>query len=269
MSRSMSAVPHKDPHGRRRPVGWHRTAALEPKHLEMHTQLISKGKPMSGRIGGYVYWWRNGRQHWRRHVIPADPRNPVQRRSRAAFRAAAIAWSQNQPLTEEQRDDWYAAAAKIKCRPRLGTWGFRTAQQHFVGNNSLKERWGLPLLLEPPARETMTAERRMRNAKAAPQVSQPRALNPTSWDPRRACTRPPPGRHQGPKGHTGRRNALRVAIQAKHCQALTRDSSERPRPFTVPPPVQRRRPGCSATRLGIIAAAERPFYILNASFFLR
>jgi hypothetical protein len=52
----MSAVPHKDPRGRRQAVGWHRAAALDPKYLELHAQLISKGKPMSGRIGGYVYW---------------------------------------------------------------------------------------------------------------------------------------------------------------------------------------------------------------------
>ena len=56
ISRSMSAVPHKDPRGRRQAVGWHRAAALDPKYLELHAQLISKGKPMSGRIGGYVYW---------------------------------------------------------------------------------------------------------------------------------------------------------------------------------------------------------------------
>jgi len=29
---------------------------------------------MSGRIGGYVYSWFNGRLHWHRHVVPKDPR---------------------------------------------------------------------------------------------------------------------------------------------------------------------------------------------------
>jgi hypothetical protein len=60
---------------------------------------------------------------------------------------------QPRPLTEEQRDDWSAAAAEVKCRHRLVAPGFRTAQQHFVGTNSLKARWGLPLLLEPPKGE--------------------------------------------------------------------------------------------------------------------
>ena len=40
---------------------------------------------MSGRCGGYVYAWRNGKVQPRRHVIPRDPRTPAQRRSRAAF----------------------------------------------------------------------------------------------------------------------------------------------------------------------------------------
>ena len=53
-------------------------------------------------------------------------------------------------LTQEKRDAWHAAAAKLQSSPRLGQSGPLTAQQHIVGVNALKERWGLPLLLEPP-----------------------------------------------------------------------------------------------------------------------
>src|SRR5208337_4068116 len=111
MSRGMSAVPHKDPRGRRRAVGWHPAAVLEPKYLELHAQLIGERRPMSGRCGGYVYYWAYGRLCWRRHVVPKDPRTPAQQRSRAAFRAASIAWSQDQPLSGAQREAWHAAAA--------------------------------------------------------------------------------------------------------------------------------------------------------------
>jgi len=129
----MSAVPPKDPRGRRRPVGWDRAAPLAPKDLGLHAKLLADGKPMSGRMRGFVYSFHHGRLHSHRYVVPRDPRTPAQRRSCAVFRKASKTWSENQPLTEAQRDAWYAAAAKVKCRPRLTPSGFRTAQQHFVG----------------------------------------------------------------------------------------------------------------------------------------
>ena len=114
-------------------MGYDRAAPLNPKDRELHAKLVAEGKPMSGRMGAFVYSYYNGRLHWHRYVVPKDPRTPAQRRSRAAFGKASKAWSENQPLTQEQRDDWYAAAATVKCRPRLTLSGFRTAQQHFVG----------------------------------------------------------------------------------------------------------------------------------------
>jgi hypothetical protein len=182
----MSAVPHKDPRGRRRPVGWHRAAVLEPRYHQLHAQLIAKGKPMSGRCGGYIYSWYKGRLHWHRYVLPKDPRTPAQRRSRAAFGAASKAWSENQPLTEEQRDAWHAEAAKIKCSPCLSLSVPLTSQQRFVGLDCLKERWSLPLLLEPPGRERKNAERRTQNTEFTPQVPQPQCLTRPTWGPRRA-----------------------------------------------------------------------------------
>jgi hypothetical protein len=192
---------------------------------------------MSGRCGGYVYSWRNGKLQPRRHVISRDPRTPAQLRSRAALSKASKAWNENQPLTEELRDHWDAEAAKIKCKPRLYTSGIRTAQQHFVGSNSLKERWGLPFLLEPPTAGKMKAEGRRQNTETAPESAQPQVLNPTSWDRPRACTGSLPDCRQAAKCHAGRPSALRVPTQVVHFQSLPRPASERPRPLTVPPPV--------------------------------
>ncbi len=76
MSRSLSAVPHKDPRGRRRPVGYDRAAPLEPIDLEAHKQLLGSHQFMSGRSRGYVYWWHKGKLHKRRYVIPKDPHTP-------------------------------------------------------------------------------------------------------------------------------------------------------------------------------------------------
>jgi hypothetical protein len=206
--------------------------------LETHIQLLDAHQIMSGRCRGYVYWWHNGKLHWRRYVVPRDPRTPAQRRSRAAFGEASTAWSENQPLTEAQRDAWYAAAEMVKSRPRLGLSGFRTAQQHFVGSNSLKERWGLPLLLELPERERKHAKGGRQSQKAAPQAPELQRLKATSRDPRRAFTGPPPDLHREPNGRVPRPSALRVPIQVTHCQALARPSSERPQPPSRPFPVR-------------------------------
>jgi hypothetical protein len=125
---------------------------------------------MSGRRGGYVYSWHHGRLHWHRYVVPKDPCTLAQRRARAAFGTASKAWSENNTLTQEQRDAWHATAAKFKSRPRLGQYGPLTAQQHIVGSNSLKERWGLQLLLEPPTGGRKKAEWRMQNTTFSAQV---------------------------------------------------------------------------------------------------
>jgi hypothetical protein len=240
MSQSMSAVPRKDPRGRRRPVGYDRTVPLKPIDLKTHTQLLGAHRMMSGRCRGYVYWWRKGRLHWRRYVVPKDPHTLAQRRSRAAFGTASKAWSENNTLTQEQRDAWYAAAAKIKSRPRLGQSGPLTAQQHIVGSNSLKERWGLQLLLEPPTGGRKKAECRMQNTQSSAQVPQPQRVVRPTWEPRRACARPAPDLPGAAKGRTGRPSALRVPTQVAHYQSLARPSSERFRATSVPLPMHYR-----------------------------
>jgi len=206
-SQAKSAVAHKDPRGRRRPVGWHRAAPLELKYFAAHADLLKEPKPRSGRSGGYVYWCYKGRLYWKRYVIPRDPRTPTQRRSRAAFGAASHAWSENQPLSEAQRAAWRAAAAKITTKPRLWQCGWRTPQIHFVAINACKDRWGLPLVLEPPARRRKKAECRMQNAKSSapgplataprvsPQVPSPKRLTRPSSDWIRPATVLLPGQY--------------------------------------------------------------------------
>ena len=240
MSQSISAVPRRHPCGRRRPVGYDRAAPLKPIDLEAHTQLLGAHQIMSGRGRGYVYWWRKGKLHWRRYVVPRDPRTPAQQCSRTAFGTASKACSDNNALTQEQRDAWQAAAAKIKSHPRLGQCGPLTAQQHIVGTNCRKERWGLQLLLEPPTGGRKKAECRMQNTTFSAQVQQPQNLVRPTWEPRRACTRPVPDLPEAAKGCTGRRAALRVPTQVCYYQALTRTSSERPHTPSLCLPVQYR-----------------------------
>src|ERR1039457_625983 len=99
MNHGMSAVPQRDQRDRQRSVPWRGGSILGAKYRQLHAQLVTESKPMSGRCGGYVYYWAYGRLCWRVYVIPKDPRTAPQRRSRAAFGAASEAWSKNQPLT--------------------------------------------------------------------------------------------------------------------------------------------------------------------------
>ena len=115
--------------------------------------LKRDGKPKSGRCGEYVYYMRQGRQCWRHYVVPKDPRTARQQLSRKAFSAASRMWSQDGPLTEAERDAWYADGAKRQSRRRLGQSGPLTGQQDYVGRNYAKERRRLEMLLEPRNQE--------------------------------------------------------------------------------------------------------------------
>ena len=234
----MSAAPRKDPPDTGRTVWWHRDAALKAKYLQLHAQLIAEGKPMSGRCGGYVYYWAYGRLCWRVYVIPKDPRTAAQRRSRAAFGTASKAWSENQPLTEEQRGAWYTEAAKTKSTPRLGLSGSLTGQQLFVGRNSMKQRWGLPLLLLPPARKAIMAEIPQREGVAQP-----------SSGTRRTCAAPPSPLPAAARVCAWKTFGRYAPSQLPFPQRLTRPSSDRLHAASSPLPVHCRWRARSATRV--------------------
>jgi hypothetical protein len=188
-------------------------------------QLLDAHKIMSGRCGSYVYSWWKGKLHRRRYVVPRDPRTPAQRRSRGAFGKAAKAWSENVPLTEAQRHAWYATAAKIKSSFRLGLSGFRTAQQHFVGSNALKQRWGLPLLLEPPTGRRQKAQARRQNTEFSAQVQQPQRLVRPTWVLR--CFRWKPVRlghealSEGEQAHTQPLDQVVSSLRTLNCAILS------------------------------------------------
>ena len=263
ISQNLSAAPHKDRRGRRRTVPWCRDPVLGPRYRQLHAQLIAEGKPMSGRCGGYVYYWAYGRLCWHLYVVPKDPRTAAQRRSRAAFSAASRAWSKNESLTEEQRDAWYAEAAKIKTRPRLAQSGPLTAQQHFVGRNSLKERWGLPLLLEPPEGKRKKAvhppqccyggrEGRTQNTEFSAQVQRPQWLVRPTWETRRACAAPAPSLPSPARAYAQEAIGRLAHSQLPFPQRLTRPSSERLQTASRPLPVQCRWQARSHSRIGSI-----------------
>jgi hypothetical protein len=122
---------------------------LSADELKQHARLLKEGKPMSGKSGRIVYYMDKGRQRWRRDVPQRDPRTFAQLRSRTVFAAASRTWSQGGPLTQEQRDAWYAEGAKTQSRPRLNQSGPLTGQQRFVGRNSTEARRRQAMLLDP------------------------------------------------------------------------------------------------------------------------
>ena len=203
---------------------------------------------MSGRAGGYVYYWAYGRLCWRVHVIPKDPRTVAQRRSRAAFGAASKTWSASQPLTEAQRRAWYAEAAKIRSSPRLGQSGPLTGQQHFVGRNSVKERWGSTLLLEPGHGGRKNAECRMKKAESGPEVLPAQGLARASSDTRQGCATRAPATPQSAKGCSWKSLGTPAPRLGPCPQRVTRSSSDRPQTASQSLPMQcrwpARHPGC-------------------------
>ena len=106
------AVPQRRQRRKRGIVPKGGRAALSSKERELHAELVADGRLKSGRCGGYDYYVVNGKQRWRRHAVPKDPRAPAQQRSRLRFAAASKTWSEDGPLTEAHRDERCADGAK-------------------------------------------------------------------------------------------------------------------------------------------------------------
>ena len=252
VSRNASAAPRNNPRDPSRVVFQRRDPALEARYKQLHAQIIAGKTARSGRAGRYVYYWAYGRLCWRVYVVPKDPRTAPQQRSRAAFAAASTAWSQSQPLTEEQRYAWYAAAAEIKSTPRLGQSGPLTAQQHFVGRNSRKERWGLSLLLQPSERESQQTECRRQDPISGTQALERQRVAQSSSSTHQACAELPPAPRPVAGTHAWKALGGCAPLQVLLLQRLTRPSSDRHRSTSRPPPEQCRCRACFPDRLGNI-----------------
>ncbi len=253
----MSAAPHKERCGGQRALSSRRDPALEAWNRRLHAQLVGEKRPLSGRAGHYVYYWAYGRLCWRVYVVPKDPRTAVQQRSRAAFASASKAWSGSQSLTEAQRNAWHADAARIKSTPRLGQSGPLTAQQDYVGRNSLKERWGLALLSDPSGRERKKAECGRQNPESATQVQQAQSLAQHSSGTRPACAALAPSLPQAARATAKKAIGTFRPAQAPFRQRLTRPSSDRPLTASRPLPAQCRWGARSPCRVGSIGLPLR------------
>jgi hypothetical protein len=206
------------------------------REQKLHAQLKSDAALKSGRSGAYVYYMRKGRQCWRRYVIPRDPRTTAQRRSRQIFGATSRTWSENESLTEAQRQAWYEHGAKRSARPRLGLSGRLTGQQDFVGRNCSRQQRDSHMLLHPLKHNQIKVRSKARQPERTLQTQLPQTLLQSTWDTRRGLLRTPRYRRAVPRGYL-RKSKRRLRItQPAIFQPFTQSTWDRPHtsPVVVP-----------------------------------
>ena len=215
---------------------------LRSKELKQHARLLAQGKPLSGRSGPFVYYMRNGRLCWRRYVVPEDPGTARQRRSRAAFRAASRTWSQGGPLTDKQRDAWYADGAKRQSRSRLAQSGPLTGQQNYIGRNSTRKQRDYQLLSRPPQRGQEKANPKRLKSELSVQVPKSQPITRSTSGPRWVHAVPAPSMRRGASGNAKKSKARQLISQMPHLQRSARSTSGRPQTSTraLPGPRQRK-----------------------------
>jgi len=212
-------------------------AALSSKERELHAELIADGRLKSGRSGGYDYYVVKGKQRWRRHTVPKDPRTAVQQHFRARFAAASKTWSEGGPLTEAQRDAWYADGAKRRSRPRLASSGPLTGQQNYIGRNCTRKQRDSEMLLHPHQRQQEKVKNKALRSELITQVSQSQPFTRSTSGTRRAYAGYTPYIRRVARGYLRKFSARQLMSQVPHLQRLTRSTSDRPRTNTGVPPV--------------------------------
>ena len=242
MTKGVPAVRQKQPRRKRGIVPTGGMVPLSPKELKQHARLLAQGKPLSGRSGPFVYYMRNGRLCWRRYVVPEDPSTARQRRSRAAFRAASRTWSQGGPLTDKQRDAWYADGAKRQSRSRLAQSGPLTGQQNYIGRNSTRKQRDYQLLSRPPQRGQEKANPKRLKSELSVQVHKSQPITRSTSGPRWVHAVPAPSMRRGGSGNAKKSKARQLISQMPHLQRSARSTSGRPQTSTraLPGPRQRK-----------------------------
>ena len=213
---------------------------------------------MSGRSGPFVYYMVNRKQCWRRYSVPNDPRTHAQQRSRAAFRAASRTWSQEGPLTDKQRDAWYADGAKRQSRSRLGQSGPLTGQQNYIGRNATRKQRDYQLLSHPPQRGQAQAKHKRLKSELPVQVSQSKSFTRPVSGTRRGHAVPAPSMRRAHTGNGKKPRARQLISQVRRLQRFTRPTSGRPQTSTRALPGQRQRKASQPKGTGKRGSLKRP-----------
>ena len=250
------AVPQKRQRGRPRTAPWGRTSALGAKELQLHATLKADGRFMSGRRDGYVYYEFNGRQCWRRYVVPKDPRTQPQLRRRAVLGATSKAWSQSPQLTVEVRAVWHAAAEKVQSRPRLGQSGPLTSQLLFVGVNCVKAQTGREMLWQPPSPNPQSTGTKRQDAESTSQALQIESVTRSFSSRLRCCDTNTTRHHRNSPLYPAKSRDAIILSQGVQPQRVARPTWERPQTAALVLPLHCRGTAGYSTVIG--AVVSRP-----------
>lgn len=102
--------------------------------------------PMSGKLGGIVASRNRGGQYFRRRSTPVNPNSQLQTEVRANFATLVSYW--NNELDDSERQTWALWAANTPRLDSLGQTHVLTAQNAFIGFNSLRIQASLSILKE-------------------------------------------------------------------------------------------------------------------------
>jgi len=259
-TKGVPAVPHRKQRRKRGIVPTGGQAPLSAKELKRHARLLAEGKPMSGRCGAFVYYMRNGKQCWHRYCVPKDPRTLAQQRSRARFGAASKTWSEDGLLTEAHRDEWYADGARKRSRPRLGSSGPLTGQQHYIGRNSTRNQRDSEMLLHPHQRKQEKAKSKGLRPELTAQVHKFQHVTRPTSGTRRAHAVAARSIRRVLGGYATKPKTRQLISQVPRLQMFTRPTSGRRRTHTRAVPVQRQwktRVASRHSRLGLLKHSPR------------
>ena len=237
MTIGMPAVPLRRHRRKRGIVPKGGRAVLSPKELELHAQLVAEGCLKSGRSGGYDYYVVNGKQRWRRHAVPKDPRTPAQQRSRARFAAASKTWSEDGLLTEAHRNEWYSDGAKRQSSSRLGSSGPLTGQQNYIGRNCTRKQRDSEMLLRPHQREQKHVKNRGLRPALTAQISQFQPFTRATSGTRRAYAGYTPSIRHARTGYARKCEVRQLMLQVPRIKRVTQSTSGRPQSNTRALPV--------------------------------
>jgi hypothetical protein len=182
----------------------------------------------------------NGKQRWRRHTVPKDPRTPTQQRCRVRFAAASKTWSENGLLTQAHRDEWSADGARRKSRPRLGQSGPLPGQQNYIGRNCTRNQRDSEMLLHPSHREQQHAKSKDLKPESTTQVSQAQPITRSRTGARQALAGSAPSNRRACRGYARKFKARKLMLQVPRLQMVTRATSDRPQTTTGVLPVHYR-----------------------------
>jgi len=207
---------------------------LGQKHRARFRLYVKEPVPVCSRSGmrSKLYYVVNGKQRWRRHAVPKDPRTPAQQRSRARFAAASKTWSEDGLLTEAHRNAWYSDGAKRQSSSRLGSSGPLTGQQNYIGRNCTRKQRECEMLLHLRQSEQNKVKIKALRPELTAEASQYQPFTRATSGTRRACAGYAPSIRHARTGYARKCEVRQLMLQVPRIKRVTQSTSGRPQSNT-------------------------------------